>query len=92
MAAKSRGPSSRGCAQKLHGLFSERKKRLKLRRLPRHLLSRPSRRPRRPHQRPIALLLASFDPGTFGSGNTQYTPDKYLQEGFEGSTTRAVSS
>jgi hypothetical protein len=33
----------------------------------------------------------SYQPEDFRIGNTQYTPDKYLQEGFDGSTARAVS-
>ena len=32
----------------------------------------------------------SYQPEDFRIGNTQYTPDKYLQEGFDGSTARAV--
>ena len=33
----------------------------------------------------------SYRPEDFRIGNTQYTPDKYLQEGFDGSTARAVT-
>jgi hypothetical protein len=33
----------------------------------------------------------SYQPEDFRIGNTQYTPDKYLQEGFDGSTARAVA-
>jgi len=33
----------------------------------------------------------SYRPEDFRIGNTQYTPDKYLQEGFDGSTARAVA-
>jgi peptidoglycan hydrolase-like protein with peptidoglycan-binding domain len=32
-----------------------------------------------------------FNPQDFRIGGIQYTPDKYLQEGFDGSTARAVS-
>jgi peptidoglycan hydrolase-like protein with peptidoglycan-binding domain len=32
-----------------------------------------------------------YSPEDFRIGNTQYTPDKYLQEGFDGSTARAVA-
>ena len=37
------------------------------------------------------FAACEFRPDDFRIGNTQYTPDKYLQDGFEGSTTRAVS-
>ena len=33
----------------------------------------------------------SYQPEDFRIGNTQYTPDKYLREGFDGSTARAVA-
>ena len=33
----------------------------------------------------------SYRPEDFRIGNTQYTPDKYLQDGFDGSTARAVT-
>ena len=33
----------------------------------------------------------SYQPEDFRIGNTQYTPDKYLEEGFDGSTARAVA-
>ena len=33
----------------------------------------------------------SYRPEDFRIGNTQYTPDKYLQEGFDGSAARAVT-
>jgi peptidoglycan hydrolase-like protein with peptidoglycan-binding domain len=33
----------------------------------------------------------SYRPEDFHIGNTQYTPNKYLQEGFDGSTARAVA-
>ena len=34
----------------------------------------------------------TFNPGDFRIGATDYTPDKFLQVGFDGSTARAVSS
>lgn len=37
------------------------------------------------------FAACSYRPEDFHIGNTQYTPDKYLQEGFDGSTARAVS-
>jgi peptidoglycan hydrolase-like protein with peptidoglycan-binding domain len=37
------------------------------------------------------FAACSYRPEDFRIGNTQYTPDKYLQEGFDGSTARAVS-
>lgn len=37
------------------------------------------------------FAVCSFRPEDFRIGDTQYTPDKYLQEGFDGSTARAVS-
>jgi hypothetical protein len=33
----------------------------------------------------------SYRPEDFRIGNTEYTPEKYLQEGFDGSTARAVA-
>lgn len=33
----------------------------------------------------------NYRPEDFRIGNTQYTPEKYLQEGFDGSTARAVA-
>jgi peptidoglycan hydrolase-like protein with peptidoglycan-binding domain len=40
---------------------------------------------------PDRFAACSYRPEDFHIGNTQYTPDKYLQEGFDGSTVRAVS-
>ena len=37
------------------------------------------------------FAACSYRPEDFRIGNTQYTPDKYLQEGFGGSTALAVS-
>ena len=37
------------------------------------------------------FAACNYRPEDFRIGNTQYTPDKYLQEGFDGSTARAVS-
>ncbi|MGC2204076.1 MAG: hypothetical protein WA633_28525, partial [Stellaceae bacterium] len=44
-----------------------------------------------PAPAPDRFAACEFRPEDFRIGNTQYTPDKYLQEGFEGSTTRAVA-
>ncbi|MBV8088325.1 MAG: peptidoglycan-binding protein [Alphaproteobacteria bacterium] len=45
-----------------------------------------------PAERPPDRFAAcTYRPEDFHIGNTQYTPDKYLQEGFDGSTARAVS-
>jgi Putative peptidoglycan binding domain len=40
---------------------------------------------------PDRFAACTFSPEDFRIGGTQYTPDKYLQEGFDGSTTRAVA-
>jgi peptidoglycan hydrolase-like protein with peptidoglycan-binding domain len=44
-----------------------------------------------PAQQPDRFAACPFSPEDFRIGDTQYTPDKYLQVGFEGSTARAVS-
>jgi peptidoglycan hydrolase-like protein with peptidoglycan-binding domain len=49
----------------------------------------PTREP--PAQPTNRFADCSYGPEDFRIGNTQYTPDKYLQEGFDGSTTRAVA-
>jgi peptidoglycan hydrolase-like protein with peptidoglycan-binding domain len=41
---------------------------------------------------PDPFAACHFDPGDFRIGATQYTPDKFLQVGFDGSTARAVAS
>jgi peptidoglycan hydrolase-like protein with peptidoglycan-binding domain len=41
---------------------------------------------------PDPLAACPFDPGDFRIGSTAYTPDKFLQVGFDGSTARAVAS
>ena len=41
---------------------------------------------------PDPFAACSFNPGDFRIGATQYTPDKFLQVGFDGSTARAVAS
>lgn len=41
---------------------------------------------------PDPFAACSFDPSDFRIGATQYTPDKFLQVGFDGSTARAVAS
>jgi peptidoglycan hydrolase-like protein with peptidoglycan-binding domain len=40
---------------------------------------------------PDRFAACSFHADDFRIGTTQYTPEKYLQEGFDGSTARAVS-
>jgi peptidoglycan hydrolase-like protein with peptidoglycan-binding domain len=40
---------------------------------------------------PDRFAACPYNPADFRIGGTQYTPDKYLQEGFDGSTARAVS-
>src|SRR6516165_9253989 len=47
-------------------------------------------KPSAPPSDPFAAC--SFDPGDFRIGATEYTPDKFLQVGFDGSTARAVAS
>ena len=44
-----------------------------------------------PAEKPDRFAACPFNPEDFRIGTTQYTPDKYLQIGFEGSTARAVS-
>jgi peptidoglycan hydrolase-like protein with peptidoglycan-binding domain len=48
-----------------------------------------------PAQSPVAkpdrFAACTFNPEDFRIGTTQYTPDKYLEAGFDGSTARAVS-
>jgi len=41
---------------------------------------------------PDQFAACTFNPGDFRIGATQYTPDKFLQVGFDGSTARAVAS
>jgi peptidoglycan hydrolase-like protein with peptidoglycan-binding domain len=41
---------------------------------------------------PDPFATCAYSPGDFRIGTTQYTPDKFLQIGFDGSTSRAVSS
>ena len=38
------------------------------------------------------FAACAFNPNDFRIGGTQYTPDKFLQVGFDGSTARAVAS
>jgi peptidoglycan hydrolase-like protein with peptidoglycan-binding domain len=40
---------------------------------------------------PDRFAACSYRPEDFHIGNTQFTPDTYLQEGFDGSTARAMS-
>ena len=42
-------------------------------------------------EKPDRFAGCAFNPDDFRIGATQYTPDKYLQAGFDGSTARAVS-
>jgi peptidoglycan hydrolase-like protein with peptidoglycan-binding domain len=49
----------------------------------------PTRAP--PAQPTNRFADCSYQPEDFHIGNIQYTPDKYLQEGFDGSTARAVA-
>ncbi|MBV9685796.1 MAG: peptidoglycan-binding protein [Alphaproteobacteria bacterium] len=42
-------------------------------------------------QAPDRFAACPLHPEDFKIGGTQYTPEKYLQEGFDGSTARAVS-
>jgi len=41
---------------------------------------------------PDPFAACTFNPGDFRIGATEYTPDKFLQVGFDGSTARAVAS
>jgi peptidoglycan hydrolase-like protein with peptidoglycan-binding domain len=41
---------------------------------------------------PDPFAACTFNPGDFRIGATEYTPDKFLQVGFDGSTARAVVS
>jgi peptidoglycan hydrolase-like protein with peptidoglycan-binding domain len=45
-----------------------------------------------PAQPPDRYAACAFNPGDFRIGATEYTPDKFLQVGFDGSTARAVAS
>ena len=49
------------------------------------------RRRQPPAEKPDRFAQCTFNPEDFRIGATQYTPDKYLQVGFDGSTARAVS-
>jgi peptidoglycan hydrolase-like protein with peptidoglycan-binding domain len=51
----------------------------------------PPPAPAPPAQPTDRFADCSYQPEDFRIGNTQYTPDKYLQEGFDGSTARAVA-
>jgi peptidoglycan hydrolase-like protein with peptidoglycan-binding domain len=51
----------------------------------------PPSAPAPPAQPTDRFADCSYQPEDFRIGNTQYTPDKYLQEGFDGSTARAVA-
>ena len=44
-----------------------------------------------PAPEPDRFAACPFNPEDFQIGKTQFTPKKYLQEGFDGSTARAVS-
>jgi peptidoglycan hydrolase-like protein with peptidoglycan-binding domain len=45
-----------------------------------------------PQPPPDRFAACTYIPADFRIGGTQYTPDKFLQEGFEGSTVRAVAN
>ena len=45
-----------------------------------------------PVQPPDPYAACAFNPGDFRIGASEYTPDKFLQVGFDGSTARAVAS
>ena len=45
-----------------------------------------------PAPAPDPFAACTFNPADFRVGATQYTPDKFLQVGFDGSTARAVAS
>ena len=51
----------------------------------------PPPAPAPPAQPTDRFADCSYQPEDFHIGNTQYTPDKYLREGFDGSTARAVA-
>jgi hypothetical protein len=51
----------------------------------------PPPAPAPPAQPTDRFADCSYQPEDFRIGNTQYTPDKYLQEGFDSSTARAVA-
>jgi peptidoglycan hydrolase-like protein with peptidoglycan-binding domain len=55
------------------------------------VVSPPLPAPASPGQPTDRFADCSYQPEDFRIGNTQYTPDKYLQEGFDGSTARAVA-
>jgi peptidoglycan hydrolase-like protein with peptidoglycan-binding domain len=44
-----------------------------------------------PIEKPDRFAACAFTPEDFRIGKTQYTPDNYLQAGFDGSTARAVA-
>ena len=41
---------------------------------------------------PDRFAACPFDPADFHIGGVQYTPDKFLQDGFDGSTARAIAN
>jgi peptidoglycan hydrolase-like protein with peptidoglycan-binding domain len=45
-----------------------------------------------PAPAPDRFAACTFNPGDFRIGGVEYTPDKFLQVGFDGSTARAVAS
>jgi len=47
--------------------------------------------PQPPAQAPDRFAACKFSPEDFRIGAIEYTPDKYLQVGFDGSSARAVS-
>jgi|SRR5271166_6020768 len=48
--------------------------------------------PAPPARPPDPFAACTFNPDDFRIGATEYTPDKFLQVGFDGSTARAVAS
>jgi len=59
---------------------------------PQAVATPPPAPPPPPKAPPDPFAACSFNPSDFRIGATEYTPDKFLQVGFDGSTARAVAS
>src|SRR5712691_4596632 len=62
--------------------------------VPHAIAAQPAAPPAPPQpaaQAPDRFAACTFNPDDFRIGETQYTPEKYLQIGFDGSSARAVS-
>ncbi len=92
MTGRFQESSWRGCAAKHPEPFSAAKKSRETSpevATPSPATAAPAQPPAPP---PDPFAACTFNPGDFRIGATQYTPDKFLQVGFDGSTARAVAS